>query len=71
MERAAVSADPCPMTVNHDPRPASRYQAVTPSAYREVTSSPERVAATVRMAASGARVLRTVPAQAFRIEAAR
>jgi hypothetical protein len=59
------------MTVNHDPRPASRYQAVTPSAYREATTSIERPAAAMRIPGAGSRVLRSVPAQVVRIDTSR
>jgi len=59
------------MTVNHDPRPASRYQAVTPGAYREATALVDRTAALPRAFTPAGRVLRSVPAQVVRIELAR
>ena len=57
------------MTRVHDPRPAARYQAVTPSSYSQNLGSHERPAAREPVAASGSRVLRHVPTRLMRLDA--
>jgi hypothetical protein len=51
------------MSLTHDPRPASRYQAVTPSAFREALGAREPGSGPQRVALPPARVLRRVRAQ--------
>lgn len=60
-------ADPCLMSITHDPRPASRYQAVTSSTFREAIGARESGADPQPIAAPGARVLRRVRTQLVRL----
>jgi hypothetical protein len=55
------------MSPTHDPRPASRYQAVTPTTFRDHMGTREAGADAPRVPSPGSRVLRLVPAQVVRI----
>jgi hypothetical protein len=56
-------ADACRMTFLHDPRPASRYQAVTQSVFRAAMRSQEPRVGAQPVAAPRTRVLRHVRTQ--------
>ncbi len=51
------------MTLIHDPRPASRYQAVTQSVFRQAIGTQGPRVSALPVAASKARVLRRVRTQ--------
>ena len=67
IEMAGPAPDDSDMGPTHDPRPASRYQAVSPSMFRDRLVSRERTADAPCVASTGARLLRVVPAQVVRI----
>ncbi len=71
MERGHDAADAWDMNPSHDPRPASRYQAVTPTAYRQATAEPGPFPIATRTGPSSDRVLRHVQARVVRLEPAR
>jgi hypothetical protein len=50
-----------------DPRPAARYQAVTPTSFRQAMGARGAGAGEVRVAPSGSRVLRHVRTQVLRL----
>ena len=56
-------ADACRMTLFHDPRPASRYQAVTQSAFRAAMGTREPRVGAPPVIAPRTRVLRHVRTQ--------
>jgi hypothetical protein len=55
------------MSFSPDPRPASRYQAVTLDVFSQAIRAPEALPSTVRAHGGGTRVLRLMPAQVVRL----
>jgi hypothetical protein len=71
MERRLVSIDDRVMNPSHDPRPASRYQAVTTTDFREATTGSGPFAGAIRASATGERVLRQVASRVVRLDIGR
>jgi hypothetical protein len=59
------------MSPAHDPRPASRYQAVTPSGFRDLIGSFDLTADPRHAPVRSGRVLRRIPARLLRLAPAR
>jgi len=53
-----------------DPRPAARYQAVTPTSFRQALGAREAGVGEVRVVPTGSRVLRQVRTQVLRLAVA-